>query len=693
MRKRTYVLNRFSNWQTATFGKFYHGITHLHTSANVERPLLAQKILLKDNIAIDRLRKDELKSGVRETRWKESGVWKKGQLIRLFSVLTLLLTGLLFHYFEDVSQSVSILYLLAIAIGGYRLFRTGVRNLIAQRVHMRTLMFVPLIGVIILGYWLEGAIFVLLFSIKEAIETHLINIAKRSMQRVLSLAPGEAVVQLGKKMVTRGVTDVHMDDIVVVDVGEKIPVDGLIVSGETIVNEKVITGQSNSIERHIGDEVFAGCLNERGKIFIQVKKLAHETKIAHIIRFVEQAQKTKAPVQQFIENFMAYYAPVVMLLAFFIATLPPLVTGADWAKWVYLSFAILVVACPCSLIISTPIVFIKGLSNAANSGILIKNATSIEELSRIKGVAFDQIGTLTVGKPSITNVVSFIDNKDKLIQLSASISQNCHHPFAKTIVDFAKERNITLKNVLQFQTIAGKGSYGVIDGKMYTIGSSQLLSENHHIDEHIWEQIRRFQREGKSIITVSTSAKLLGFFTLQDKVRPEAKSLIQGLKKERVKRLFLLTEDNHYVATHIAKQLEIEHAFANLLPNMKSMKINKLRNVYSHIAFVSRKPEQHEEKMISHASVNIANGAKLNKSALSNADVVFLQEDLTKLPALIHLSNKTIHIVKSNIFIIFLLKMVALLLVIPNILTLWMAISVDTIATIIILINTLRLMK
>lgn len=692
MRKKSYVLNRFSNLGAATVGKSTDDTTHVHTSSPVDSLLLARKVTLKGNVTIERLQNSRLRE--KDTYWQETVIWKKSQFIYLLSAFILLLVGLFFQYGGGVSYAaISILYLLAIVIGGFRLFHAGVRNLIAWQVDMRTLMFLPLIGIVILGYWLEGAIFVLLLSINEAIETHSINIAKRSMQKVLSLAPQKAVVQHGEKLVTMDVAEVDVNDIVVVDIDEQIPLDGVIVSGVTSVDEKVITGQSNSIAKHVGDEVFAGCLNEREEIFIKVKKHAHETKIAQIINLVKEAQMTKAPAQHFIENFKAYYTPLVMLLAFFIATLPPLVAEANWAKWMYLAFAILVVACPCPLIISTPITFITSLSNAANRGILVKNAASIEELSRIKGVAFDQIGTLTVGKPSVTDLVSFIDDEKQLIQLSASISQNCNHPFSKTIVEFAKEKNVTLKRALRSQTIAGKGSFGIIDGNMYTVGSSELLNENHHIHKDIWAQMEQLQREGKSIVTVSTSTNLIGFFALQDEVRPEAKTAIQALMKERIKRLFLLTEDNDYATERLAKHLGIGHFYANLLPDMKTTKINKLQNVYSHIAFVSPKPEQLEEKMISYASVNIANGAKTNEDNLSNADIVFFQGNLTKLPELIHFSKRTIRIVKNNLFIIFLLKIVALLLVIPNILTLWMAISVDIIGTIIILINTLRLTK
>lgn len=695
MRKRTYVLNRFSNYRTVIAGRFDNDVPHLDKSTNMQSYFLARKVSLKCNVAIDPLQNYKIDAKVTNDRWQDYIVLNQAQLFRLLISFVFLLFALFFQLYGNVSNFIiSIIYLFSIVIGGYRLIYTGIRQILALRFDMQSLMLVPLIGLILLGHLLEGAVFVLLFSISEIIKAQSINIAKRSMRRFLSRIPREAVVQVGNEFVKKDITEVERNEVIVVDIGEQIPLDGLIISGNTTVNEKVITGQSNSSSKSVGDEVFAGCLNEGGKIFVKVKKLANETKLAHIVGVVESAQKTKAPVQHFIENFMAYYTPLVLLLAFFVATLPPLVAGAIWAEWIYFALAILVIAYPCSFIISTPITFITSLSNIANSGILLKDKTAIEDLSRVKGIAFDQIGTLTVGKPKITNVVSFIDDdEEQFIRLGASISEHSDHPFADTIVNLAKKKQLSLKNVLQFQSVEGKGPYGVIDGEIYTIGSDELLDEYHNIDEPILEQMKKFQHEGKSIVTLSTSTKLLGFFVLQDDIRPEAKRTIQQLKNNRIKQLFLLSEDNNFAATFLAEKLGIEHVFANLLPEMKIPKINKLRHLFSHIAFVSPNPEQEKKDVISHTAVNIANGARLNEAALEHADVAFLQDDLTKLPALIRFCKKTIRMIKNNIFIIFMLKILALLLIIPNLLTLWIAVSVDIIAMTIVLINTLRLTK
>lgn len=691
MKKKTYVLNRSSSWHTVTIERFDHNINQLDASDNIKGLLSTRENYLQKNSRDKSLRISKSHTNKIGTHWDKTIVWKREKLIRLFSALILLCIGLFFQFNEHGSSALaSFLYLVSIAIGGYRLLLTGLNNLLALHIDMRTMMIFPLVGVILLGRWLEGAIFVLLFTINEALETHSINIAKQSMQRVFSLAPKTATVQVEDQLVSMNVSEVNVNEIIIVDVGEQIPLDGRIVAGETFVNEEIFSGYANSMFKSVGDEVFAGCVNIKEKIFVEVTKEAHESKIAHVISSVEKAQKKQAPAQHFIENLMVYYTPLIILLAILIAILPPLVAGAHWDEWIYLALAVLVTACPCSLIISTPIAFITGLSNAANSGILLKDATSIEELSRIKGVAFDQIGTLTVGNPIIKNIVSLATDEASLIQLGASIS-SCNHPFGKAIVNLAEERNIPPKKVLQFKTIAGKGAYGIIDGTMYTIGSSELLNEGHEIEEHIWEKIDQFQLAGKTVVTVSTANELIGFFTLQDEVRPEAKSMIAGLKKEGVKHLFLMTEDNEYVANQLAQKLNIDHIFKYLQPDFKSTKINKLRHLYSHIAFVSSRDEKDEENLFSQASVNITNSGNINEDVLENREVVFLQENLTKLPALIHFSKKTIRIVKYNIFIVFLLKITALLLVIPGILTLWMAIVFDIIATLVILFNTIRL--
>lgn len=652
----------------------------------------------KVNFLFERFIKHPANTYLETGNWKILTYWTLGKSIRTAFSALLLIVGLVLQFVFQSSTSfygAKACFIGATVIGGYHMFITSYRNLQAGQPNIRTFLVLPLIGLLLLGRWLEAALFVLLVTINEAIESSTVNQAKKAMQDVYDLLPKEANFVRNGKIERVPVDRVKVGEKIFVNSGEQIPLDGKIIRGSTLLNERLITGIYEPIEKVSGDRVFAGCINEGEPIEILVEKLAKDSKINKIIAFVERAQLNEAPVQQFMRNFMVYYSPVVTLLTLFIAILPPLVTGASWSKWIYISLAIYIAACPCVLLMATPLPFIISIARSAKAGIILKNGTTIEELDRIRGVAFDQIGTLTVGNPIVSDIVTFSNDKDaetELFEKAISVIQNCKHPFSAAIRKEAKKRGIQALSALQRRTIEGKGTYALIDGTMYTVGSIPFLLETHKLDEKTETLLRQLKMEGKSIITVSSTKRFLGFFALQDTLRQEAKDLIANLKEEGIEKFFILTEDNEENAYAIAEELGIEHVFPDLLAEEKTIKVNKLRSLHSYIAFISRKLEEQGEKMVTSESLNITNGARESNTP-PHADIVFLKESLANLPWLIHVSKQAMKIVKRNLYFVFSLKLIALLLVIPNFLTVWNALLIDVIAFSYIYFNIKQLSK
>lgn len=623
--------------------------------------------------------------------------WKKGKTIRTSIAFMSFFTNLLvMPYLSLGSSFTAALYLITIFVGGYDFFRTGLLHLLSLKFDVRTLLVIPLVGILLLERWAEGAVFVLLVIISDLVERSAIYLGKRSLKQVQALAPSEAIVKRGSKSTVMAVEEVVVGDIIYVDVDQQIPLDGVLLSQQTTVNEKIITGQSFRRKKYVGNEMFAGCLNEGEPVLIRVTKATEDTKIAQLIALVKKSQKTKAPIQHFIENFMSYYTPIVILLAILIAILPPLIVGASWSKWLYLSLTIVIIACPCALLISTPIVFMTSLANIAQHGILIKNGTILEDLSRVNRVAFDQIGTLTTSDLHLAELMHLGLDRKQFIQLSASISAHCPHPFSKAITKLAAKEAIPFKRVTHLQTIKGKGTVGHIDNEWYTIGSRELLLEDLNIKPEMKQRMEQLQNEGKTIITLSNSTDFLGFFALKNEINKDANQIIKQLDKTRIRDIFLLTENNKTVAKYLAAQLQIDHTYANLTPIQKSSAVQQLRRFYNHIAVVTNQAHTYtniEDEFMLNASVNIANGIKENTDALQHTDIMFIQDNLSKLPALIRYSKKTIRVMKVNLFSLFLFKLIALLLVIPNVLTIGLAMALNIGATVFMLCNILRLTK
>ncbi len=585
-------------------------------------------------------------------------------------------------------------YATAILVGGYALFIQGLKNLSSLTFDMRTLMTVAILGAAIIGEWGEAATVVILFAISEALERYSIDKARQSISSLMDIAPREALIRLGRIEMVVDVKEIQVGDIMIVKPGQKIAMDGLVIGGISAVNQAAITGECMPVSKNIGDEVFAGTLNVEGLLEVEVTKRVEDTTLSKIIHLVEEAQAERAPAQAFVDKFAQYYTPAVILLAFFIATVPPLLWGGDWGSWIYQGLAVLVVGCPCALVISTPVALVTAVGNAARHGVLIKGGVYLEAAGALKVIAFDKTGTLTKGEPEVTDVVAYGGNKNKLLAIAAALEKGSQHPLASALLRNAEELGLKFNDlaVEDFQAITGKGVKGKVDNQLYYIGNPKLWADlQPALAGNIKEQIYRLQAAGKTVMVMGTEQEILLVIAVSDKIRASSRRVIRKLHQLGIERTVLLTGDNRHTAEVIGKQLGVSVIKADLLPEDKLNYIKQLRAKGQSVAMVG--DGMNDAPALAAATVGVAMGGAGTDTALETADIALMSDDLSKLPYTIKLSRKALTIIKHNITFSLMIKALALLLVVPGCLTLWIAIFADMGASLIVTLNSLRLLK
>lgn len=614
------------------------------------------------------------------------------------------LASLLFVVLGYVSQSINgeeslptiAAFLAAILIGGFSLFKTGFKNLFRLEFDMRTLMTIAIIGAGFIGEWSEGAVVVILFAISEALEKYSMDKARASIRSLMDIAPKEALIRRNGQELLIKVDDIQIGDIMIVKPGQKIAMDGTVVKGYSSVNQAAITGESVPLEKSVDDDVFAGTLNTEGLLEVKVTKRVDDTTIAKIIHLVEEAQAERAPSQAFVDKFAKYYTPAIIVIAALVAIIPPLLFQADWSEWIYQGLAVLVVGCPCALVISTPVAIVTAIGNAARNGVLIKGGVYLEEAGALNAIAFDKTGTLTKGVPAVTDYV-MLDNEQKeseLLSIIAALEYNSQHPLASAIIKKAEEKEISFKDVVveDFSSITGKGIKGTINGLTYFIGNPKLFEEllDHSITPES-KKINDLQLQGKTVMVVGTTDGLSALIAVADEVRESSLSTIARLHELGIKKTIMLTGDNKGTGNAIGKLVGVSDIEAELLPQDKLAFIKKLRDEHGKVAMVG--DGVNDAPALASATVGIAMGGAGTDTALETADIALMGDDLKKLPFTIKLSRKALTIIKQNITFSLAIKLIALMLVIPGWLTLWIAIFADMGATLIVTLNGLRLLR
>src|SRR5690625_139822 len=590
-----------------------------------------------------------------------------------------------------------LLFLASMLVGGLSLFKVGFQNLLRFEFDMKTLMTVAVIGGAIIGEWGEVAIVVILFAISEELERFSMDRARNSIRSLMDIAPKEALVRRNGQEIMIHVDDIAVGDIMIVKPGQKIAMDGVVVNGYSAVNQAAITGESVHVEKTVDDEVFAGTLNEEGLLEVQITKLVEDTTISKIIHLVEEAQGERAPSQAFVDKFAKYYTPIIMIIAALVAVAPPLLFGGSWETWIYQGLAVLVVGCPCALVISTPISIVSAIGNAAKKGILVKGGVYLEEIGGLKAIAFDKTGTLTKGVPVVTDYSVIEDqmNEKELLAIVTALEYRSQHPLASAIMKKAEEENISYSDVLveDFSSITGKGIKGIVNGMTYYIGSPKLFKELLTIDfdKDLEQNVTALQNQGKTAMIIGTEKEIHGVIAVADEVRESSKKIIQKLHQLGIKKTIILTGDNKSTANAIGSHVGVSDIQADLMPQDKLDYIKQLRGDFGNVAMVG--DGVNDAPALAASTVGIAMGGAGTDTALETADVALMGDDLRKLPFTVKLSRKTLNIIKANITFAIAIKFIALLLVIPGWLTLWIAILSDMGATLLVALNGLRLMR
>ena len=631
-------------------------------------------------------------SRVQKGRAKGISLWKNTQFVLLSICGVFTLFAFLLERFGIPHNLAKYVYAIAILIGGYYPARMGILALKTFTLNIRLLMVCGAAGAIYLGFWDEAAMLVFIYSLGDVLEMYATDRARGSIRALMELVPNEALVKRNGIESELPVEEIGIGEVIIIRPGEKVPLDGKVILGSTSIDESPITGESIPKDIKQGDIVYAGSINQRGSIEVEVTKLSKDTTLAKIIHSVEEAQARKSSFQRFGEKFGKYYTPAMFVLAFLVAFIAPFFFKQDFSSWFYRGLVLLVVSCSCGLALSVPVAVVAAISNAARHGVLIKGGAYLEAASSLRAIAFDKTGTLSIGKPKVYEVVRINKlSEDKILELAGSIESRSEHPLGDAIVQYAKERNITFSAINDFEAITGRGAKARINGQLYYVGSIALFKEKVSGLTTAKEEIKRMQDEGKTTVLLGTEEEVLGLIAIADQIRPEAKEAIQRLKEKGVEKIIMLTGDNEGTAKAIAKELGINEYRANLLPEDKVKIVKELKAKYKMIAMVG--DGVNDAPAMAEANVGIAMGACGTDVAIETGDIALMSDDLLKIPYAFSLSKRSVSNIKQNIFaalfIIIILVPTALLGkigLVPGLL-------INEVSGLIVIVNGLRLLK
>ena len=617
-----------------------------------------------------------------------SEIWTSSRAIKTWIGAGFVVLGLLFE-FVLASQNPEVatllgysltladgLFLVAIAVSGYPVVRGGYYSVRNRSLDIDLLMGTAILAATGIGYFVEAATLAVLFSIAELLEDYAMDRARNSLRELMELSPDEATVRRNGDEVTVPAEDVEMGETVVVRPGEKIPLDGSVIEGESAVDQSPITGESVPVDKTEGDEVYAGSINEEGYLEVEVTSTAGDSTLSRIIEMVQGAQEKKTESEQFVDRFSSYYTPAVVVLAILTAAVPPLAFGWPWQTWFIRGLTLLVIACPCAFVISTPVSVVSGITSAAKNGVLIKGGNHLEAMGEIDVIAMDKTGTLTKGELTVTDVIPFGDHTEsELLRYGAGLEQRSEHPIAEAILTRTDEADVTdLPTPSDFESLTGKGVRANIDGETYYAGKPALfedldfdlpqtrrmtdggvVSEDVTADsgpeeerEYADHVLAGLEEEGRTVVLVGTGTELLGGIAIADEVRSTSRRAVERLHESGVDRVVMLTGDNKGTARAIAEQVGVDEYRAELLPDQKVEAIDELRDEYGDVAMVG--DGVNDAPALATATVGIAMGAAGTDTALETADIALMSDDLSKLPYLYELSNTAGNVIQENIW-------------------------------------------
>jgi Cd2+/Zn2+-exporting ATPase len=667
----------------------------------LDADVLSQRLKIKYDAA--KLNTSTIAEAVAQTgmrAWLEheapTGTAPSAETRRLFVVTSgvLVAAGMALEYAGVDRRAVIAAYAVAIASGGFYSVRRALHAARSLALDINVLMLVAVAGAMVLGEWSEGAAVVFLFALAQLLEARAMERARGAIRALMDLTPAEALVRGGGAVAEFRrvpVDEIAIGDVVIVKPGEKIPLDGVVVHGESHVNQAPVTGESLPVEKRTGDEVFAGTINGRGALDVSVTRRRADSTLARIIEMVERAQAQRAPSQTFVERFARIYTPAVLVLAVAIGILPPLLAGASWGVWIYRALVLLVISCPCALVISTPVSVVSALAAAARKGVLIKGGAHLERLADVRCVAFDKTGTLTKGELRVAGVASLNGAApERILQLAASLEIRSEHPIGTAIVAHARAQHIALAPVENFQSLPGLGAQAFVNGVLVIVGNHRLFEERGICSADVHARLDALTADGQTMVIVGGEFPL-GVIGVSDHPRESARDAVQMLRDHGIHHVALLTGDHQAAARALGESVGVDEVFAGLLPGDKVAAVQELRRRHGSVAMVG--DGINDAPALAAADVGIAMGVAGTAAALETADVALMADELLKIPYALRLSRATVRNIRANIAFSIALKSAFLVMAVMGVATLWMAVVADMGASLIVIANALRLLR
>ena len=584
---------------------------------------------------------------------------------------------------------VAIVALIAIFSGGLTTYKKGWIALKNFNLNINALMSIAVTGAVLIGQWPEAAMVMFLFTVAELIEAKSLDRARNAIGGLMQLTPETATVQQNGEWLELEVKDIALGSVVRVKPGERIGLDGEVVAGQSSIDQAPITGESLPVEKTVGDKVFAGTINQAGSLEYKVTAAANNSTLARIIHAVEAAQGARAPTQRFVDSFSKIYTPAVFALALGIAIIPPLFMGAVWFDWIYRALVLLVVACPCALVISTPVTIVSGLAAAARKGILVKGGVYLEMGHKLDYLALDKTGTITHGKPVQTDYLLLNESLgEQALAISASLAGRSDHPVSQAIAKAAQDG--TRLPVEAFEALAGLGVKGEVQGRLYHLGNHRLVHDAGYCSPELEAQLEALESQGKTVVLLFDASGPLALFAVADTVKDSSREAIEQLHALGVKTM-MLTGDNPHTAKAIAAQVGIDQAQGNLMPTDKLQAIEALYAQNHRAGMVG--DGINDASALARAEIGFAMAAAGTDTAIETADVALMDDDLRKIPTFIRLSRDTAAVLKQNIALALVIKLIFLAVTFAGMATMWMAVFADMGVSLLVVANGLRLLK
>lgn len=607
-----------------------------------------------------------------------------------------MLIGGVFTWF-GIPAPANVSFAVAIVFGGMLVWRRALLSVRVRVLDMNVLMSVAVFGAAALGEWGEGAMVFFLFALGGLLESRALEQTRRSIRDLMELAPAVARVRRAGALIEVETAHVFVGETIVVRPGERVPLDGLVSLGVSALDESAITGESVPVDKSVGDAVFGGTLNTNGMLELTVTAIAGDSTLARIIHLVEEAQASKAASQRFVDRFSRVYTPVVLWLALAVALVPWLAAtvggvalGVPQAEWFRRALMLLVISCPCALVISTPVAIVSAITRAARDGVLVKGGAFLEIGARVRAVAFDKTGTLSQGRPTVGRVISLSDaSVDDVLRLAAVLETNSNHPLARAVVEAAGDTAAGFAS--DAGEVPGRGVYGTVDGVRYEVCSPACADETGALDAAARDWVLALQDAGMTVLALVSGARGVGLIGLEDAIRPEAPSVLRKLREGGIEHLAMLTGDNERIAHAVAEQAGATEYRSRMLPHEKTEEVARLRGVFGKVAMVG--DGVNDAPALAASDVGIAMGAAGSDTALETADVALMRDDLERLPGFFSLSRRTVAVIMQNVVFSIAVKAVFLALALAGHSTLWMAVFADTGVSLLVILNGMRLLR